>query len=644
MPRTLAHDDLYALAMPSDPQLSPDGRLAAWVVTTVDRDADSYKTAIWLADLAGEDAPRQLTHGGAESSPRFSPDGKHLAFVAARDDGAAQVHLLPLDGGEARPTTALEHGVAGFVFSPDGTRLAVSSLLPPDPPVDDTAPVVIDRLLFKADGAGLVRGRRTQLFVVSLDTEEGARRLTTDDFSYGSPVWSPDGKSLASSTSMAEDRDIRYASLIRVIDVSDGSARSVTSDQEYWDVVDWSADGQTLLVVGIADDLGDISRLATVEATGGTPKLLVPELDRNVMVGGPAYPGGTPRFLADGVVFCVRDRGATHLLRRVGDAEPTVLVGGTQSVAGLAVAAGRFLAVVADPATPGEVVVGDLDGGPTRTLTSLFETALPDVELVLPQEREFTAADGTQVHGWLLRASTTEGPAPTLLDVHGGPHNAWGPTFDGVHLYHQVLAAKGWNVLYINPRASDGYGERFWNISRGEWGVSDDQDFHAALDTLVDEDIADPARLAVTGYSYGGYMTCWLTSTSDRFAAAVAGGAIVNLAAAACTSDLGTVLAVYEFGAEPWDDPERLARSSPFTHVGKVTTPTLVLHGDADDRCPVSEGEQWFTALRVRGVPTQFVRYPGGSHLFIINGKPSHRIDYGTRIVDWIETHTKQAS
>ena len=678
MTRPLDHDDLYALAMPSDPQLSRDGRWAAWVVTTADREADSYRSAIWIADLSADAAPRLLTQGAGEASPRFSPDGGSLAFVAARDGDAPQVFVLPLDGGEARRVTQMETGVGSFAWSPDGTALAVTSVLPLEPAVDENAPVVIDRLGFKADGAGLIRGRRSQLYVVPVDggvvpraqeegapraqegapraqegapraqeegapreQEDGVRRITDDEFSYGGPVWSPDGKSLAVATSTADDRDRWPTSVVRVISLADGSARPVTPERALWDVVDWSADGSTLLLAGNPDDPGGMTRLATVAAGGGEPKMLVADLDRNVMVGGPGYPGGKPSFVDDGVVFCVRDRGATHVLRKVGDAAPTPLVTGARSVSGLACAAGSYAAIVADASTPGEVVVGSLDGGEPRTLTSLFADALPDVELVVPEEREFTAADSTSVHGWVLRASATTGAAPTLLDIHGGPHNAWGPTFDGVHLYHQVLAAKGWNVVYVNPRASDGYGQAFWNVNRGTWGVGDAQDFHAALDALIDEGVADAKRLAVTGYSYGGYMTCWLSATSDRFAAAVPGGAIVDMTSTAGTSDMGHFLAAFEFGGAPHEKPDLLAQQSPLTHVGSVNTPTLVLHGDADDRCPVGEAEQWFTALRVRGVPAQLVRYPGGSHLFILNGTPSHRVDYGQRLVSWIEEHTQ---
>jgi dipeptidyl aminopeptidase/acylaminoacyl peptidase len=640
MSRPLEHEDLFSLAIPSDPELSRDGTLAVWTVTTADRDGDRWRSAIWLAAADGSEPPRQVTGGEGETTPRLSPDGRTLAFLAARGDGPAQVHLLPLAGGEARKLTTMEHGASSIDWSPDGTRLAVTSLLPPDPPVSDTEPVVVERLDYKADGAGLLRGRRSQLFVV--DASDGAAVQVSDDrFSYAGPVWSPDGSALAVTTSVDDRRDIEPSSVVQIIPAVGGDANTVTPRRGIWTVVDWSADGGTLLVAGYSTSPTGLTRLATVAVGGGDPKPVLPDLDRNVMVGAPAYPGGRPRLLSDGVVFCIRDRGATHLVRLVGDtASPTTIVAGDRSVSGLSCAAGRWLAVVSDASTPGEIVVGELDGSGQRRLTALFAAAFPDVELLAPVERNFHAADATIVHGWVLRSPSTTGAAPTLLDVHGGPHNAWGPTFDGIHLYHQVLAAKGWNVLYLNPRGSDGYGEKFWEAARGSWGVTDEQDFHAALDALVADGTADPDRLAVTGYSYGGYMTCWLTANSERFRAAVPGGALVNLVASAGTSDMGTFLGRYEFGALPWEDSQRLLSSSPLTHVGSVDTPTLILHGDADNRCPVSEAEQWFAALRTRCVPVQMVRYPGGSHLFILTGRPSHRVDYGRRLVEWVEKWT----
>ncbi|NEB81025.1 serine hydrolase, partial [Streptomyces sp. SID14478] len=359
--------------------------------------------------------------------------------------------------------------------------------------------------------------------------------------------------------------------------------------------------------------------------------------------GGPGYPGALPRATDDGgsVLFCLRDRGCTHLYAVDADGAGAARVaagGAGRVVSGLSAVGDTAAIVVSTPTSYGEVVTVDLATGREEVHTG-HGAGLGDVELFTPQEREFTVHDGTTVHGWLLRDPAAEGAGPLLLDVHGGPHNAWNGTADPVHLYHQELVARGWSVLLLNPRGSDGYGEAFFTAALGGWGAADAQDLLEPLDVLVAEGIADPRRLALAGYSYGGYMTCYLTGRDDRFAAAVAGGVVSDLTSMTGTSDEARMLGVAELGGPPWQERARYAELSPYSQVQGVRTPTLVVHGGADERCPVGQAEQWFTALRERGVPTELVLYPGGSHLFLLDGAPSHRVDLNRRVVDWVERH-----
>ncbi|MGH9066192.1 MAG: alpha/beta hydrolase family protein, partial [Acidimicrobiales bacterium] len=424
--------------------------------------------------------------------------------------------------------------------------------------------------------------------------------------------------------------------------------------------VAFTADATALIVVGRTDTDPGISRLLRIPLDGGPTLDLTAGLDRNVMSGGSGYPGALPQ-LADGgatVVFCARDRGCTHLYRVAtdGSAPPAKLMGGPDRVAsGVAVdpKADLLVAVVATPQSAGELVI--LDRGEERALTALTAEALPGVEPVAPSGRVFTAPDGTPVHAFVLAgagpgagAGTDAGqaraaPGPLLLDVHGGPHNAWSPVLDPAHLYHHELVAAGWTVLLVNPRGSDGYGEEQYTAVVGGWGTADRPDFTTALDTLVAEGVADPDRLAVSGYSYGGYTTCWLTTQTDRFAAAVAGGCVSDLRSVAGTSDVGHFLGAMEVGALPWEDGGRYDASSPLAHAGRVSTPTLLLHGEDDMRCPVGQAEQWFSMLRARGVPTRMVRYPGASHLFILEGRPSHREHYARELVAWLDRYVAGA-
>lgn len=606
--RRLSLDDLYGLAVPGDPQLRPDGSAVAYTLTTADRESDANVTEIWLA--APGSAPRRLAAG---SAPRWSPDGRTLAFLRPVD-GPPQIHLLPMDGGEPRVLTSAKLGAGLPVWSPDGTRIAYAG---PSGDLDPNAPVVIDTMEYKADGAGLLRGLTTHLFAV--DVADGTSvQVTSGDFHASSPAWSPEGDRLAFTAGMDADRDLEFGSGLYLAEVKQEAAVERAGGQGVICMGVWWL-GDRLVVAGYRDVPEGHTRLFTLQ--GGELAEIETGLDRNVMIGAPGYPGATPVLVGDDLLFCARDGGFTHLYRlpRGGVAEK--IVGGDRSVSGTSVAQGRLAYVASTPRSAGDVY---LDGD------ALTDHAPEGVELFEPRSRTFTAPDGTPVEGFVLRDESREGPGPLLLDIHGGPHNAWTPAFDGIHLYHQLLVAQGWTVLTLNPRASDGYGEAFYTATAGAWGRSDEADFLTPLDVLVAEGVADPDRLAVTGYSYGGYMTCWLTGRTDRFAAAIPGGIVADLRSMAGTADLGSFLSKHEVRGE-------YVEQSPITNVGLVTTPTLILHGDADDRCPVGQAEQWFGALRERKVPVRLVRYPGASHLFILNGRPSHRFDYNERILAWLE-------
>ncbi|MFI6813124.1 S9 family peptidase [Nonomuraea sp. NPDC050328] len=617
--RRLTLDDLYRLATPSDPRIDPAGTAVAYTLTTSDRDGDATVAEIWLAAPGAE--PRRLATG---SAPRWSPDGSTLAFLKPVD-GTPQLHLLPMSGGEPRVLTEAKLGAGAAVWSPDGAFIAYSG---PAGELDPNAPVVADRLDHKADGAGLLRGLTSQVFVVEVASGE-SRRLTSGAFHAGEPSWSPAGDHLVFAADIEKaadpapgrpgtDGDLSVRGAIHRVGLDGGEPERLTGP-ELIATAAWYL-GERLIVAGFREHPSGHTRL--FELTGGETVEIETGLDRNVMTGAPGYPGATPALLGEDLLFCVRDRGYTHLVRLpAGSASAEPLEAGGQVVAGVSVAAGRVAHVAATPYSQGEVF---LDG------EQLTAYAPADVALFEATARRFTAPDGTEVEGFVLRDPELSGPGPLLLDIHGGPHNAWAPVFDGVHLYHQVLAAAGWTVLTLNPRASDGYGEAFYTAALGAWGLADTGDFLSPLDELVAEGVADPDRLAVTGYSYGGYMSCWLSTQTDRFRAVIPGGCVSDLTSMSGTSDAGLLLKRHELR-------EELVKTSPLTYVSRVRTPTLILHGQNDDRCPVGQAEQWFAALREREVPVRLVRYPGGSHLFILNGRPSHRFDYNERIVQWLQ-------
>ncbi|MGW6443270.1 serine hydrolase [Lentzea sp. NPDC055074] len=612
-------EDLYGHALPEQPAISPDGSRVVYVLRTTDRENDRDERALWQV-VDGK--TKQLTRGKSDTSPAFSPDGR-LAFLRAQD-GPAQLWLLD---GEPEKLTDLPLGAGAPVWSADGTKLAFTA---PVDIADASAPIVTSRLDHKADGAGYLRSVRAHVHVLDLGTRE-VRQLTSGDWHANSPSWSPDGAKLAFTAARDADADLTFRAPVHVVDADGGEPRVVGLAEGQAATVTWTEAG--LLVIGrTSADAGHLDLLLLT--LDGEVRSLSAPLDRNVMPGMAGYPGGLPVQRGGEVLFCARDRGCTQLysVDVEGGAPRLVLGGDSRLVAGLSVAGDTAAVVLGGPTSYGEVATVDLNTGETTVHTGHTE-----IEPFVREEREFTISDGTVVHGWLVRDPERTGPLPLLLDIHGGPHNAWNGTADPVHLYHQVLAEQGWAVLLLNPRGSDGYGQDFYRAALGAWGKADAKDFLEPIDQLVAEDLADADKLAVTGYSYGGYMTCYLTSRDPRFAAAVAGGVVSDLTSMAGTSDGGHYLTALELGGAG----DHLAELSPLTRVGDVRTPTLVYQGASDDRCPVGQAEQWFTALRQNDVPAKLVLYPDESHLFILNGKPSHREDFNRRVVDWVREHAE---
>lgn len=671
MTRRLRADDLLDLTIPGQPALSPDGSRVVYVLCGIDRDADRATSSLWIAsagggsdgsdgsdgadgaDGAAGDAPHRLTSGPADSAPVFAPDGETLAFLR---DG--QLWTLPLSGGEPRQRTALPLGAGPAVWSPDGSQIAFCAPVDgqaaadesePDRARRSTRPIVADGIGYQADGAGFLRAARTQVHVIDL-ADDDVRQLTFAEEDASSPAWSPDGSRVAFVAKPAGAGDLAHRSAVHVVDPArPGSAPSVVAFGEgLATTVTYAPGGDRLVVAGWTGAPTGITRLYSVDAATGETTELAAALDRTVMPGAPGYPGGLPQVTDSGdVVFVVRDRGCSQVYAVPLDGgDPRLVLGGAgRVVSGLSVR-GEVAAVgLATPTSFGEIALVALGSGRERVLTE--QGAAPeDVELFVRQPREFAISDGVTVEGWILRDPAATGPTPLLIDVHGGPHNAWNGAVDDMHLYHQQLAARGWTVLMVNPRGSDGYGQEFFNAVNGGWGTADAKDFLEPIDELVAEGLADPARLAVTGYSYGGFMTCYLTSHDTRFAAAVAGGAVSDLTSMGGTSDEAHMLNLFEVKAMPWsaDDRALLAGMSPYTEVENVTTPTLLLHGGEDRRCPVGQAQQWHHALRERGVPTRLVLYPGGSHLFPLAGTPSHRVDYNERVAEWVERYAGDAS
>ena len=645
--------DLLRFRTVADLACSPDGSRVAFTVSAIDAEADEYRSNIWVAQADGGE-PTQLTREPKKAAAaRWSPDGKTIAFLSDRENDRAQLFVVAAAGGEPRRLTDLPLGAMPASWSPDGTRLLFGARVPNTPPPADpegrkrweARPRHVTKASYKADGQGYTFDARTHLFVV--DVASGAlTQLTTGDTEDRAETWSPDGRRIAWARTRGGIGEYNWSD-IWVANADGSDARRITSDVGRATSPTWSPDATWIAFYALDEQtpwIGDpMVRPWVVRSDGGKPRPITTSFDHGVALLPPPAATPGPAWSPDGAtvtaIFTIR--GDAHVVRaRVSEGTTETIVGGERQVTYLATALGKRLAyTAADPRDPSEAFIADWDGTNERRLTRLNDALVEELGAAVPQRRSFETPNG-KIEGWVIAPSGKK-PAPLLVDIHGGPAGFAGDAFALGYFFKYVLASRGWAVLSLNPTGSGSYGRAHAHGIRGRWGEHDLPEQEAAIDALVKEGLVDPNRLAVAGYSYGGFMTSWTIGHTGRFKAAVVGAPVVDQSSFHGTSDIGLWFAPWELNAEFPKDRNTLVRFSPITYVDKVTTPTLVLHGEADERCPIGQGEQLFGALVACGkVPTEFVRYPGGSHLFIVNGRPSHRVDFCTRTVDWVSRYT----
>jgi dipeptidyl aminopeptidase/acylaminoacyl peptidase len=641
--RSVNSDDLARVRDVGDPQLSPDGEWVAYTVTVPDTAKDQDDSDLWLAGWDGAQQIRLTRSPADEHAPRWSPDGRRLAFLSNRDDPheVDQLWLLDRAGGEPERLTELPGGVTDLAWSPDGQRLAliVSDADPDAKVAGDTTtrtpkPIVIDRFQFKEDETGWLRQQHDHLYLFELATRT-ATQLLPGEYDEGAPSWSPDGRSIAFVSRRRPDYDRTDNFDLYVVAATAGAEpRQLTTfegadqDPEWGSRAPaWSPDGSLIAYVqggplGLLYYAGQ--KVAVVPAAGGPARVLTPALDRNVL---------SPVFSPDGasVLFLLEDDRVYHLAR-VPAAGGTIerLVEGQRALTDLSVVRGGRM-VVASSGTSAPPELYAVEGHELRPVTRQNAPWLAEVRLAPVEPITVRSRDDTEIHGFMVKPPDYQAGRryPTILRIHGGP--VWQFYHDFANLDWQVLAANGYVVLGVNPRGSSGRGEQFSRAIWGKWGQKDGQDVLAAVDWAVQQGIADPARLGVGGWSYGGILTDEVIARDARFKAATSGAGIANAFAG-----YGTDQYVKEYEAElgtPWRSPKAyLEVSYPFLHADRIVTPTLFLCGDQDWNVPLINSEQMYQALRSLGRDTQLVVYPGATHSL---KKPSHRRDRMERYLAW---------
>jgi dipeptidyl aminopeptidase/acylaminoacyl peptidase len=644
-PRPLEVDDIFSLKTVGDPRISPDGGWVAYTVRSLDPKEDSADTDIYMVPFAGG-TPVQLTASPKpETRPRFSPDGRYLAFLSGREGKKAQVWLLDRRGGEAVKLTDYKADVSELAWSPDGKRLAlVVGDVDPDEEEDEEKteagkpkgaktpkPIVIRRLQFKRDGEGYLRDLRQHLYVFDVESKTSVQ-VTSGLYDDSEPSWSPDGRFLAFTSNRTPEPDSNDNTDVFVVEAKAGQKpRAVTTSPGTDRAPAFSPDGRWIVYLAGGDPKDfwyATNHVAAVPAAGGEPKPLTQALDRNAE---------SPRFSPDGglVYFIVEDGGNEHLARvpAAGGAVERV-VAGERSIQSYDLGPqGETVVLESTPQRPYEVSVAE--GGALRRLSTVNDELLKGIRLGEVRRFQATSADGTKIDAFLtLPPGAPPGKRlPTILRIHGGPTAQYNTSF---MTEWQILAAHGYAVIGSNPRGSTGYGRDFSRAIWADWGNKDYEDVMAAVDQAIAMGIADPERLGVGGWSYGGILTDHVIVKTNRFKAATSGASEVNYLA-----NYGTDHYQKEWEAElglPWKNTELWLRLSPFFQVEKVTTPTLILCGAEDVNVPLLNSEQLYQALRRLGKETELVIYPGQNHGIT---KPTYQKDRLERYLAWYDKYLR---
>ncbi len=643
--RGFVPEDLWRLRTVSDPQASPDGSRVAFVVAAPDKEIDKPATTIWVAPADGSSPGRTFTSGPADNSPRWSPDGRWLAFVADRGHGP-QLHMASLDGGEAVALTETTHGVSQPVWSPDGSRIAFVTRTgewkkPEDrSALERSAPRVVEGLYFRFDGIGWFDIRRSHLFVVAVEGGE-PKQITKGDWDDTDPAWSPEGDRLAFVSDRSATRFDEVHRDVWVVPLRGGRRpRRLTRGRGTAASPRWSPDGRTIAYVGHEHDAGDsasnIHLLVVAVEEPAPPRSLSDPLDRTVW-GLMGAPGATLAWTGDGsaVLFIAADRGTLAVYRaELDDPRPQLVVGGQRQITAIHLSGATMAFSSQWPSRPSEISCTKTDGTAERRISS-STSDVRSLRWAQLRRTSHTAADGRRIESFIIYpiGHLKGRPAPTVLEIHGGPHG-WHPQVSMLVLY-QVLASAGYVVVLPNPRGSHGYGEDFAAACVGDWGGADFEDLMGVVDKLVETGVADPKRLYVTGYSYGGFMASWTVGHTDRFAAACVAAPITDLTSMWGTSDVPKV-AERELDGLPWERPDVYAKHSPLSYISDVKTPVQLLHWEGDLRCPIGQSEEFFQGLRRLGREVLMIRYPGGFHTV---QAPSQWADYIARHLDWFNRH-----
>ena len=648
--------DIFNFQYALDPQISPDGTKIVYVRRFADIMSDKRDSNLWIINANGTDN-RPLTTGNySDSSPQWSPDGTRIAYLSDRE-GSEQLYVRWMDTGQIAKITNLQFPPMNPVWSPDGKEIAFSSLVSvpafqigplPAPPKGATwaePPHVYDRLRYRFNGQGYLPSGFTQLFVVSADG--GApRQISSGNFPHDNPVaWTPDGQYLLESGHMSPDYEyFTYQTEVYQFSLADGTMTQLTHRKGPNNAPAISPDGKLIAYTGFDDRYQgyQVTHLYVMNRDGSDAHQLLTTLDRDTE---------EPRWTSDGsgIYFSYDDQGDTKLgLVSMSDGKMKTLAehlgsGGSSYSGGGSFSVSRdgtFAVTYGTPSDPGDIAVASLSNPDEKVITALNRELLAQKKPGETEEFWFNSSvDKRKVEGWIIKPPDFDASKkyPMILEIHGGPFANYGDRFD---IEKQIYASAGYVVLYINPRGSTSYGEEFGNLIHHAYPGDDFYDLNSAVDAVIAKGYVDTNNVFVTGGSGGGVLTCWMIDRSRRFRAAASLYPVINWYSWTLTTDISILGSQYWFPGPPWEYSDQYMKRSVISQVGNVTTPTMLMTGEADYRTPISEAEQFYTALKLRKIEAVLVRVPGEPHG--VSARPSHQVAKTTYVLEWFNKHRSE--
>lgn len=654
-------DDLYKFRIPLEPSVSPKGKQVVFTVERMVKKEKNYFTNLYIIDTNGRNL-KQLTFGKRnDHAPTWSPNGKTVAFISKRET-SSQIWLLSMEGGEAKPLTKLPRGtVSNVKWSPDGKHLLflfhpLGKEVKIDKKGKEETPVYrhIKEIWYRLDGQGYFDSENTHVWIANAKSGT-VKQLVTGDYDDMFPCWSPDGKEIAFISLREQDWRLRTEEQdIFLVNVASRKIKKIPAPVgPKYGGLSFSPDGKTLAYIGhdkpYQDGWGaDNYYLNTIKRTGKDHKELGTNLDRMsemITLGDitPSFIVTSPIWDPDGkkIYYGISNTGRQHIVVADMDTSKAIIVCDKDAVActwSVNSSCSRMVYNGASLESPDELYTLDLNTGTTKQITHLNRSYINSKNYNIAEEIIFN--NGRQkLMGWLVKPPNFDSKKkyPFILNIHGGPRCQYGRTF-----YHemQVIAQAGYVVLYTNPRGSQGYGEKFAKAIRGKWAEPAMKDLMAAVEYAISLGFVDKNRLGVTGGSYGGYMTNWVVTHTDRFKAAVTQRCVSDLSSMFGNSDIGWDM-VWEFGGTPWENREAYIKWSPITYINNCTTPLLIIHSEFDLRCNIEQGDQMFTALKYLKRDVEYVRFPEEPHGLSRHGRPDRREARLKLIVDWFDKYLK---